>query len=378
MEKQDILSQLLNGVDEDEEIINLENDTIEEDITDETEDVIEDEIEDSDVDEIEEEEENNNIENEDDSEEKSEVKEEKTKEKEVKLTWIKPLNEIKDKLTVKEFGLQEYIYREQKDPDGKHTGYYECFCRDKKVTDENKNPVWVPMKGLLSNRYIVASVENLAKELEKEVKFKGNPVKHHEPFYLNYSTKTEQDLEVFDDDASKMVFQLVTGIEDEEINDLKSIIQIMISNTYNGTKSIQVNFNIRTNAKIKDNEYNFVDFFTLGRQNYNLAHLNNGLGEVKTKMKSIEDMMKSSKTTLINYKSNIDDIINNIASRFKKVNKQNFLTTVDNLSNDDKNLFYVLLVASIVLSRNFSPKEHSTISSYIDRLYNSSVFAKTK
>jgi len=343
----DILSELLNGIDVEEEekkSIDMVSAAVEEKVeeekdVDDSEEITEEELEEVEKD-VEEKTESSGID-----------------------SWTFPLSSIKDEKEIKEFDLQTYIYRRQTDPAGVKTNYFECFCKD------SRNPnSWVPTNGLLSKRYIIANIENLTKELKKEVKVVGDPIIHHEPFFLNYSMKTETELKMFDTDESKFIFQLLTGIDELEIKKIKSIAQIMISNAYNGTKSIRVDYNIKSSTTINDNTYNFVDFFTLGKYNKRLTHLSGGLGVVSSGMEHIDDYVKKSKTVLKSVTSNMDTIISNIKSKLRRENKQVFSTFIDNLPNEYKNLFYVLMLTSLTLSRDFSPKEHFAISTYVEKL----------
>jgi len=311
-----------------------------------------------------------------DDEVKEEVIKKKSKKPEKPLlpSWSIRLSDIpKGKtLRVNEFsGKQIYQYQELLTPDDEQTGMFMCFCQDDRIKKDGKTP-WVPMKGgTLSDRYVVVQAEELIKSILDEVDEDKTNKQHticHEPYLLEYGIKTNHKIELFNDETAKIIFNMITGLDDKDYQDLRSTIHVVIVNSYDGKKSLRLDFVVKTSAKVGDSEYNLIDYFTLGNNSHILEHMSNSVKSVSAKFESIKNSVDGNVAILKEHKSSIDSIIVDIASRFKKANREAFITLCDNLPNDDKNLFFVMIMASIVLTKNYSLQERMKIRTYIDSL----------
>jgi hypothetical protein len=294
-----------------------------------------------------------------------ELTEVNNKEESKNYTWSFPLSKIDSSLTLNESDKHSYIYRRVLNPFGETTKYFECFYENKDVPNK-----WDTANGLLSERYVAVSLDNMIKEITKVVKVTGNPIRKFEPFMSNYFLKTEDSIEAFNDEESKFIFQLITGEKNDIVlNNLRSTNNIFISNSYNGTRSVKLDYVIKTECKSGNDVSSFIDYYTLGAYSKKLPHLRSGFEIISEEIKNVKDYYKTAKTKLISMTNEIDYIISIISNKMAKNSRELFNTYINNLSEEYKNLFYVLIITSIVIDREFSSKEHLNISTQIEKIF---------
>lgn len=297
--------------------------------------------------------------------------------KEVRNTppWAIELNEdnVPDSgLIVSEFGKQVYTYMPVFTAGNVRSNYYVSQCEDSlKVDAETKKPVEFVSPGLLSNRYVVAIMEKFMGHLGNKISI-SNTVTYHYPFLVMCMSKSDiRDFKVFDDDTEKFIFSLITGTKEPTLDKLGTSLGVVAINSYNGTKSLCLNFSLNFTAKIGDKEIEFKDLFTLSKESFKVNHIG-GLNDVSRKIDDIENRIKENADKMKQYKEkDIDDIAQSIASRFSKGNKGKFMTYWEQLSVDSKNLYNVFLLASVCLFESFTPQEYVAVENRISSVIKS-------
>jgi hypothetical protein len=180
-----------------------------------------------------------------------------------------------------------------------------------------------------------------------------------------------KDFKVFDDDTEKFIFSLITGTKEPTLDKLSTSLGIVAVNSYNGTKSLCLNFTLNFTAKIGDKEVEFKDLFTLSKESFKVNHIG-GLNDVSRKIDDIENRIKENADKMKQYKEkDIDDIAQSVASRFSKGNKGKFMTYWEQLSVDNKNLYNVFLLASVCLFESFTPQEYVAVENRISSVIKS-------
>ena len=293
--------------------------------------------------------------------------------------WVFPLDGIVDSgLEINETDVngrwyQTYKYYPMKDPDGNYTGLFNCCCKDVNYTDRINDEdvhVWIPMNGLLSKRYIVANVRAFVDNLLEQFNNASSVHIQHQPFKFMEIVHTDSPINEFEDEESRLIFQLITGIDDVVINNRESVLEILVSNNYSGNRSIRLDFVIKTNSNINGQNHWFRDFFTLSNHCHTLSHLSGSLGSMSTEISNVQGYIDSSVSILKEVTANMNQHIRNIGSKFcKKDSRTKFLSLCENLSGDSMNLFNVLILASIVVSQEFEFDSHLGIRSYVDKLH---------
>ena len=281
--------------------------------------------------------------------------------------WTSPLQnvEVGQILRLKEYG-QEYIFKRVMDPNGNSTSKFEVFYRE-----EGDNP-WQTLNGLLTDRYVVASLAEFVSNLNNEMNLVHIPHTTREPWNAVWFGKSDVSIEYFDDETSRMVFSLITGADDATISNLSSNISLTVSNSYNGKRSLRVDYNINSTGVVTSSSgsqnMKLVDFFSLGKFSHRVIH-NASITQIAADISDIQIHIEDTITTLKGYTTNIDSIVEKISKGFKKDNKNQFLSLCENMVPEYRKLYYVLICASAVLGGNYSIGEHVMIRSLVDKLF---------
>ena len=293
--------------------------------------------------------------------------------------WVFPLDGVMDDgLEINETDVdgrwfQTYKYYPMKDPDGNYTGLFNCCCKDVNYTErinDNDTHVWIPMNGLLSKRYIVANVRAFVDNLLEQFNNASSVHVYHQPFKFMEIIHTDSPISEFEDEESRLIFQLMTGVDDAVIDNRESKLEILISNNYSGNRTIRLDFVVKTTTTIDGQTCWFRDFFTLSNHCHTLSHLSGSLGSMSTEISNIQGYIDSSVAILKGVTINMNQHIRNIGSKFsKKDPRTKFLSLCENLGGDSMNLFNVLILASIVVSQEFDFDSHLGIRSYVDKLH---------
>lgn len=279
-------------------------------------------------------------------------------------SWTIPFSELtENELIIQEGDMQKYIYKKVLDPEGNETGLFEGFCLDSGVGS------WKSMNGLLSKKYIAANLNEFINSAFTDIEF-TNQISKHEPFYMSKVLYTNNALTVLDADSAKTLFELITGASDLSISNINSKLSIMISNSYNGTMSIRMDYVITNSVNVNGNSVSFDDYFLLNKHHFTFQHMMGGFDNIASDFSNIQNYLD---TEINRLKSHVlsDNDIQTISSKFyKKAGRESFLSSCENLNDNTKNMFYVMMLASMVLNSHYDIQSHKNIRSYIDKFNN--------
>ena len=192
-------------------------------------------------------------------------------------------------------------------------------------------------------------------------------------FHAEWIAKSKTEVKIFDDDSAKLVFSLISGIEVESIDKILSNLTIVASNSYNGTKSLRVDYNIHTSAKIGEEVHTLRDFFTLTRFGHAVEHTGN-LSVISTNLINVKNNIEMNSELLKTY-TDIDGWVKEISKSFGKKIKTKFDGVWSNMVDDYRNLFYLLVTTSIILEQNYKFSDHLRVRSVVDRIFRT-IFSK--
>jgi len=282
--------------------------------------------------------------------------------------WAGPLANIANDQVLKltEYG-QEYLFKRVKDPSGNATNRFEVFYKE-----EGEDNQWQTLNGLLTDRYVVASLSEFVSHLNNEMNLTHIPYTTREPWKAVWFGKSDVAIEYFDDETSRMIFSLITGANDVTVSNLSSNISLTVSNSYDGKRSLRVDYNVNSTGAVTSSSgsqnVKLVDFFSLGKFSHRVIH-NSSITQIGADISNIQEHIEDTITTLKGYTTNIDSIVESISKGFKKENKGQFLSLCENMVPEYRKLYYVLICASAVLGGNYSIGEHIAIRSLVDKLF---------
>ena len=259
--------------------------------------------------------------------------------------WCTKLSSVdKDGILINEFDKQQYKFYQIINPDGEKTNYFSVHCK------ETGSEKWKTVNGLLSGNYVVTNVEEFINTLSKNIEFEDAAVIKCQPFYLSWNGKTTKSIEYFDDDISKMIFSIVSGTPVTDLENVSSYIQIQINNSYNGTRSVMLNYDIVNTGLFEGVEIKYVDHFSLSKYKNKIAH-KGGLLEIKETLEDVQQYVDASKTRMMSYTEDIDKVVEKVADSLPSEKLRKSLYSLwDNIQGDFKNLFYLSVITSIVLN----------------------------
>lgn len=287
-------------------------------------------------------------------------------------SWVLPLrgSNADDRHFV-EFARHEYQFDEIMDPDGNPSGKFAVFYRDLARSPENRR--WETLKGMLSGLYTIAKAQEFYAAIHSQMRFAEDPVVAGSPFTLVCSNKTNQSINMFNDEAMKTIFCLVTGIDENVLNTTRSRVSLSIVNTYDGTRSIHTDYVIDTVV----NGLEMRDYFILANHSHTFAHITHSLGSVSADVANVQDYYNSAITVLKNHTAGIDNIVSNICKRMKKIARNQMNSYWESMPAENKNLLFALVLASHCLHNNYDVNQHKDLRGYIGNVVNS-VFASAE
>ncbi|MCK5020445.1 MAG: hypothetical protein KAS32_25640 [Candidatus Peribacteraceae bacterium] len=299
--------------------------------------------------------------------------EETNNENETPTGWVFALRDIPagQFLQLKDFG---HIYRYQRvvDPADDTTDRFLVFHQ----TEDNEAD-WTTLNGLLTTRYVAASIEKFVANLAESTTFVGDPVIKSSQFACVWRGKLDGQVQYFTDETAKLVFSLLSGVDVDSIDNLSSELSVSVSNSYDGTRGLRLDYvmnvggNIQTGNETR--EMRITDLFSLGRFSHKVIHAGT-LSAIEADLTQIHANMSNSLTVLQEFSNDFDANIEKIAKVLKKDNEQTFRSLCENLTGAYRNLYYMLIVASYVLTNNYSIKEHMKVRTAVDKMY-TTVFA---
>jgi len=280
-------------------------------------------------------------------------------------SWIRSLRDIGNQsLKLEDYGYT-YIFKRVIDPCNNLTNKFEVFC------NPENTELWFILNGLLTDKYVVVSLSDLVSYVCSQFNISESRISK-EPWRAIWIGRTNINVNYFDDETSKMIFSLISGLDDAIISNLYSNISLSISNSYNGSRTLRIDYNINSSCNLVSNSdlrnVKLTDFFSLNRFSHKVIH-NSNITQINTDLKNINDNIDITMETLKNYRDNIDDIIKTISRGFKKENKNQFISVCQNLVPEYRNLYIILICVSAILSNNYSIGEHINIRFLVDTIF---------
>ena len=263
-----------------------------------------------------------------------------------------------------EFARHEYHFQQVKDPSGVDTGKFTVFYRDLAIPEDRRK--WQTMKGLLSGMYVVANVEEFFRNLQEQIQTVGAPHISGSSFTLTCDAATSTDISIFDDEAVRLAFEMVTGIESASFQNVRSKIHATIMNSYDGSKSISLDYTSSTTVGTADNPRKLRDYFILTNHSQHFNHITHSLGAVAADLTNVQQYFISDISILKNHTAGIDIHVEQIAKRFRKEPKARFVSLWENLPAQNRNMLFLLVFASQILSENYSVNQHKDLRQYIE------------
>ena len=283
-------------------------------------------------------------------------------------TWTISLKDVNHGVIVTDFN-ESYQYSRVLDPTSNPTDKFLVFHK----TTQNNETKWETMSGLLSNRYVVASLTDFIDILKTAIQFENDPVIYVEPFKCSWHTTTPHVVSLFgNDEASKLIFSLVSGINYESMENLITKLAIHVSNSYDGTRSLRLDYTIFISGIAKNSEttkeFKFHDYFTLSNYSNNIIHTSQ-LENLSTDLTTVVEKLNGNIEILKGITVDADKYADAIVKCFKKDNKLQFISYYENLTPADKNLYTILLLTSIVIDKNYSSSVLNKIRGEVDSIF---------
>lgn len=285
-----------------------------------------------------------------------------------------PLRNVDNEFIHTEFGENVYHFKAIEDPDNNKREYFTCFYKNTSKPDSK----WVASRNLLSkSNYRVTHMEKFIDIMKNDMKFGNTYVrKFWNPFLMTWVGETKQKVEVFENKFEREIFRMITCINEEELN-FRSKIHVYMLNSYNGTASMNVRF--VTNIEAKDEsgkKYSFNDYFTLGTLSHRILHS----GNISSIVESIDNVQKILNETVQPLKEFDDEKTLSILSKqvanvfsFKETREQ-LLDVFNNLPKAYKNLYFLILLASKHLDKNYRTETYMNLG----KIINSYIYRVTK
>lgn len=292
-------------------------------------------------------------------------------------SWTFDLSDIPDKgnMIIEEFGQQSYMFQRVSDPADETTDKFLVFCKDANIIQEGGAQPWVTLPGVLTNRYTAASIEKFVSVIEGQLESVEDQSFLHVPFKNIWSGITEKQIEYFSDEVAKMLFALVSGADIESVDNLTSKIKIIVTNSYDGSKSLRLDYAVSTAGKAKNAETGEVndlvlnDYLNLCNISHTIVHMGH-LTEISSDLANIQSQIDSSIAILKEYDLNLDQIFDQIIKCFRKDGRELLGSYFENLIGDYRKLYYLLLVTSITMDRDYNVNEHFKVRSVVDKIFN--------
>lgn len=276
--------------------------------------------------------------------------------------WIIKLSSISDSSGMIEFG-DEYIFKAVNNPDETKSDKFIVFCKP-----ENSDR-W-ECEAFLTKRYNIASIEKFIENLSLNLDDSKAEIKKipYHISYSNFATEENLNLNLFDGEIGKLLFTILIGEDINNFEKIKSNLLINVINSYNGKKRLRIDYNLKSSYKINDKDVDFVDYFTLSKHSKSIVH-KSGLFDLKEEIISIIPIIQTEIDIIKTYDNDLRKHIENIADCFIRDSKKLFYTYCGGLTGAYLTLFYVLIVASIVLSKDYNLMTHFKVKNVVDKIF---------
>lgn len=302
----------------------------------------------------------------------SETEKESEDKSEDKSPWVKELRDhTKTGLQLKD-GTHTYYYKPITDPENIETGYFSCHCNIKDRTiPKSQQLEWHTKKMCLSKVYKPVVLSELIKELKNHIKYDNSTFNDNSPFLLTWRANIiDEEERHFENTGDKQLFDAITGLKsDDEFGNISENLDLCIVNSYDGTSTMK--FNIVLSFK-DDTNNSFSDFFTLYNKKFRFHH-KGGFGDlIKENLKDLNNIFDTNTKALKNYdeRKNVEKAYKELHLKFTREYKKDFSQLWDSIDDGYKNLYYLYLCASSVLSNKYSSFSHMNILPIVEKYTN--------
>jgi len=279
------------------------------------------------------------------------------------VDWSISLSDVPKALRINEFG-HTYIYGRLKDPDGLPTNKFHGFFKN----NLSENSTWKSLPGVLSDRYVVVSLEKFINNVIK-TKFENiveYSVYGREPWKLAWIGTIENSQEYILEYINRGSFDLIfKNIAEADIN-IHSIVSnfgFVITNTYNGTNKLKISPIIKTAGIVADGDnLEFIDYFTFSNFTQVISH-SSRYSDIEDDLITIKENI-SEHVSILKRFTDISSITRDISRCFRKPGKNTFESVLNGEAR--KNLLDVSIAASIALGKKYSIIEYLAIRSKIE------------
>ncbi len=282
-------------------------------------------------------------------------------------SWLYSLKNIDKSFEYDDFG-STYIFNRIFDPIGRPTKYTSVFCSMNEV-DESGNTIWIPLNGYLSNEYNTIILNKFMEDVRKDVECINDLKIERAPFVCSCLQNTKTNISLIGDEASMFVFSFISGIKECSLNNLSATLSLNIINTYNGASSLRLYYACNISANINSTTQTFIDYFSMSKISKVIRH-GFRLSELSSSIENISSVFESEINILKNQTSNVEKIVEEISESFKKKNKLQYLSIWENLVPEYRNLYYAMLIASIVLNLSYDVMDHIKVNNSISKIIN--------
>lgn len=271
-------------------------------------------------------------------------------------------------LTIKDMNYT-FSYSQAPLPDKKESKYYTLSYK------EDGDPLWHMVNGLLTDDFTVCRTEKAIAEISKSLSGELIGEKHWRDKTAVKSTflikgYTLDITEV--SDADKIIFQLLTGVSINEIEQ-KSALAFHIINGFSGNLALRLNYGFIT-SQVSDGDdpkkMNISNIFLLDEFSHRLVHN----GKLDIEYSKVDDVKKAVGAKVELFKLLIPDVMfmDGLKNGFQKKFVKKFFEIFDALPIEYKNMYYVSHIMSAMLENikqiNKEIFLRKYISAHVDRL----------
>ena len=289
-----------------------------------------------------------------------------------KSTWLTKLGEVGDNFTFREYN-ETYYYKRVVDPSGNNEDKFLIFHTSNDLANMKKEDLssieWDVHTFLLSKHYVVVNIKKFSEELTKNINVVGTPKIKTYPFVLSAHYDLAREVNMLNDNDAKFIFELITGIDCKDgIDSVSTKLFVNILNSYNGSISLTTDYCATTSIEKDDGVYEFCDYFSLINGSSRVRHFSSNFNEIKSGLESITSELDMIQKALKLYTTDINDTAEKIAAIFGKTSRKRLISYWENVPVDYKNLYYLLIVSSIVLHEDYRVDTHNKIRAIVEKL----------
>lgn len=284
------------------------------------------------------------------------------------ITWFHNLSEVEDELEIVEFEQYRYLFRKVSDPTGESSDKFLVFYKD----HTKEEPKWETLVHLLSNQYTVALTEAAFENTVANMEYGVTDIHVNSvPFRMVVSAETSCPINLFEEESMKLAFQIVTGINPEQFNNVSSKVLINIINTYNGTKKINRSYEIKTVAnRGNEGDLTYRDYFLISTLNESFIHNESNLGGTTVALRTAQQALNNNIHVLSNITEGVNDIVEYVKDKLSKEERNSFIDMWENIPAENKSLLMFIVLISHVLekSENINKIYFSSVHHYVQSL----------